>query len=105
MKPVELQVAFRALTVREAQNQAERKLPTINLERWPRTVLVFDTETTIDAAQSLMFGSARVYRWTAKGTLECRQEYLFYADDLAQSNSDGFVVLKYYVRAHKGERI
>ena len=43
----------------------------------PKTFLVFDTETTVDAAQRLTFGSYRFY-----DVDRCLEEGIFYADDL-----------------------
>src|SRR4051794_5740411 len=49
--------------------------------RWPDTVLIFDTETTIDELQNLTFGTYRYARWTADRQLTCVEEGLLYADD------------------------
>ena len=66
----------------------------------PRTVLVFDTETTTDQAQRLMFGVYRYHRWI-KGRLVCVEEMIFHADELPESNRDGYETLRRYVRAHR----
>ena len=66
----------------------------------PTSVLVFDTETTTDKTQALLFGSYRFCRITPQG-LVCVEEGLFYADDLPQSDPEGFGVLKRYVREHQ----
>lgn len=67
---------------------------------WPSDVLVFDTETTIDAEQRLLFGCWRHCRWTDKATLELIQEGLFYADDLPESDPVGYATLRRYAKAH-----
>jgi hypothetical protein len=56
-------------------------------------MLVFDTETRIDASQRLTFGS---YRFLVNGQL--REEGLFYADDLPSKDRE---TLGQYVVAHK----
>ena len=63
--------------------------------RWPNAMLVFDTETRTDAPQRLTFGS---YRFIVNG--QCREEGLFYADDLPQSD---VVNLKKYVETHHAD--
>ena len=64
------------------------------LRHWrrPSTMLVFDTETRTDAAQTLTFGC---YRFIDKG--RCLEEGLFYADDLPEADA---VVLEEYVQGH-----
>jgi hypothetical protein len=74
----------------------ERTKSTKRLRR-PESVLVFDTETTVDATQRLIFGC---YRFIDQG--ECVEEGLFYADDLS---SDQLKVLKRYVKANRADTI
>jgi hypothetical protein len=66
-----------------------------NRKRWhrPDTILVFDTETRIDATQALTFGSYRFFR---KG--RCLEEGLFYGDDLQASEKQA---LREYVASHR----
>jgi hypothetical protein len=66
-------------------------------EKWP-AVLVLDTETTTDAVQQLLFGVYRYCRWTNDGVLDCREEGVFYADDLPDFDPAGFATLREYVR-------
>ena len=47
----------------------------------PRYVLVLDTETTMDARQSLNFGAYQFCEADSKGNYRCREEGLFHADD------------------------
>jgi hypothetical protein len=56
-------------------------------------MIVFDTETRVDATQRLTFGS---YRCIISG--RCTQEGLFYGDDLS---SNELRTLRRYVRSHK----
>ena len=71
---------------------------------WPRHVLVFDTETTTDARQSLTFGSYRMSRWQTDGALALVEEGLFYADDLATAQPDALRELTAYATA-RGVRL
>lgn len=66
---------------------------------WGKYVLIFDTETTVDASQRLLFGSYRYCRWES-GILVCVEEGLLYADDLPASNPDGFSILQQYARTN-----
>ena len=61
----------------------------------PEAMFVFDTETRIDATQSLMFGS---YKFIVSG--QCREEGLFYADDLSSAERQ---VLQQYVQSHRAD--
>jgi hypothetical protein len=63
--------------------------------RWPEAMLVFDTESTVDASQRLTFGS---YRFIV-GT-QCLEEGLFYADDLLRGDRH---VLEEYVATHRAD--
>lgn len=58
----------------------------------PRSMLIFDTETRIDATQRLTFGS---YRFLVDGV--CLEEGLFYADDLPEADQ---AILRAYADAH-----
>ena len=62
----------------------------------PQHVLVFDTETTTDATQALLFGSYRLHR--ADGRLV--QEGLIHADDLP---SEHLTVLSAYRESHAAD--
>ena len=72
------------------QRQRPRKRPVR-----PETMLVFDTETTTDATQRLLFGS---YRFIDRG--RCAEEGLFYPEDL---NPQEFGTLQEYVQSHKAD--
>lgn len=61
----------------------------------PDAVLVFDTETRTDAPQRLTFGS---YRFIVNGL--CREEGLFYADDLPETD---LIILRKYIETHQAD--
>ena len=103
MKRDSLALAVRAYIVRQDRRSGRRSKPTKKLDRWPRSVLVFDTETTVDAAQQLQFGSYRYCRWTETGELSCAREGLFYADDLPRRDKAGHGRLRVYASAQRAE--
>src|SRR5437870_10534055 len=63
----------------------------------PRAMLVWDTETRIDATQRLTFGS---YRFIMDG--QCAEEALFYADDLPERDRR---ILEHYVANHSADAV
>ena len=71
-------------------------------EGWPELVLLIDTETSIDAAQRLRFGSYRLCRWVRDGSgywrLVCIEEGLFYGDELPEKCPQDFRALGAYAR-------
>jgi hypothetical protein len=99
-----LRIGIRAFTER-----TDRKPRTPNARSsgralgWPSAVLFFDTETTVDAAQALLFGSYRYCRWSKDGVLVCVEEGLFHADDLAATRPDEYQVLRDYADSHPAE--
>ena len=66
----------------------------------PDHVLFFDTETTIDELQNLLFGCWRYCRVDIDG-LHVVDEGLFYQDDLATTNPEGLEELRCYVATHR----
>jgi hypothetical protein len=103
MTPDALPVAVRVWTellhpARARRGRAERAAA----PPWPRSpyVLVFDTETTTDAAQALNFGVYRVCRWTRDRTLALVQEGLFFGDDLPQRDPAAYATLRGYAELH-----
>lgn len=82
------------------KRRARRERP--RAEGWPELVLLIDTETSIDAAQWLRFGSYRLCRWVQDGAgywrLVCIEEGLFYGDDLPERCPGDFRALEAYVR-------
>jgi hypothetical protein len=61
----------------------------------PEFVLVLDTETTVDASQRLLFGSWRTYQHG-----RCRDEGLFYGDDLPAADR---ALLEAYAQTHPAD--
>jgi hypothetical protein len=116
MKPTPVPVALRAYTVRrpspETATASPPAAPPLGKRtrsggrdpRWPRHVLVFDTETTTDAAQRLTFGSYRVLRWLPSGGHTLISEGLFHADDLADWDAPALAELARYA-ASEGVRL
>ena len=99
-----LPIAVRAFTVRAKQAGTKYSPPRKPSPRWPDDVLVFDTETTIDTKQSLTFGSYRFSEWSDDGTrLVCKQEGIFYADDLPKTDPEGFTCLREFVTTHDAD--
>lgn len=74
---------------------------TMRPSKWRRSVLIFDTETTIEPTQRLTFGSYRFGRWRCDGTLVITEEGLFHADTLAAADPEGFALLSEYAAIHK----
>lgn len=70
---------------------------------FPEHALIFDTETTTDSTQRLLFGAWQYCRREIDpdGTvrLVCVQEGLFYADDLPEFDPDGFAALKHHAKS------
>ncbi len=61
--------------------------------RWRRAVLIFDTETTVDPTQRLLFGTYRYGRWRGR-QLVIVEEGLIYADELPTRDPAGFAALQ-----------
>lgn len=101
-------IAVRPYTVRIADvapQSAARKSkrtprPRHAVARWDDPVLIFDTETSTDAAQRLQFGSYRYCRWHG-AELRCVEEGLFVADELATENPTGYADIAAYALAHE----
>jgi hypothetical protein len=76
-------------TRRDRQSDEPRVTPA-RKRRWrrPRLLLVFDTETTTDVGQSVLFGCARLHRLDKRGAYPV-SETLFHADDLAERDPAG----------------
>jgi len=79
---IELHDIFvRAYAVAADQKDQPRKSSGSDVQKWPRYVLMFDTETRITPDQSLTFA---VFRWCElqKAKYKLVREGLLYADDL-----------------------
>jgi hypothetical protein len=104
----ELEIAVRAYAVRDELLVGDARSPSSRRggggRRVPEQFLIFDTETTTDATQRLLFGCWRYCRSHEDPddglVLECVQEGLFYADDLPARDSDGYAA----VQSMLGER-
>lgn len=67
----------------------------------PALMLAFDCETTLDYAQALTFGFARLFRltWVRRSVkLKCIGEFLFHADELPETDPEGYQALRAYCR-------
>jgi hypothetical protein len=102
-----LETALRVWTVTQRRPDKRREVGTRTAPR-AEYLLVLDTETTTDAAQSLTFGSYRYYRvsWTGqRPQLACAEEGLCHADDMETRDPEGFQCLAKYVAAHRAATI
>ena len=81
--------------------ETSEKTATKKARPLPKYVLVFDTETTTDALQSLNLGVYQFCEMGADGNYACLEEGLFYADDLDSSQSD---VLRDYLHDKNRKR-
>ncbi len=98
-----LTVAVRAWT--ELPDADERRNTTGKRTRRRRPIrhlLVFDTETTIDVAQGLLFGCFRYLKLDGTSVVTVA-EGLIYADDLPHTDPHGFALLQEYVRSRKAD--
>ncbi len=100
-------IAVRAFTERARGNHAppratrrRKETEAPSRERWPTAVLLFDTETTTDSTQRLLFGSYRYCRWNG-AALDCVDEGLFHADELPVERPEEFAVLADYTARNR----
>ncbi len=103
-EPVEfdpLVTATRVFTTRPKRKKRERPKSRRLKRRLPFEALVFDTETTINAAQRLLFGVWRFYRDDPDGQpgVTCIEEGIFYPDDLTRTDPEGWKILSDYAEA------
>jgi len=109
----ELDIAVRAYTgptrppiTPASAKKNKKKRGSVATDRFPEHVLIFDTETTVDATQALNFGAwryCRVRHGAGGVELVCVQEGIFYADDLPDREPQAMAVLRAYVDAHRGD--
>jgi hypothetical protein len=87
------------IAVRVYPAHAHAEKPARAQKQWkrPKAMLIFDTETRVDASQRLTFGS---YRFIVDGV--CLEEALFYGDDLPGGD---LKVLQNYIKMHQAEAI
>lgn len=100
-----LDVALRAWAI--PADEPDDELPTApaarRVARVPDQFLVFDTETTVDASQRLVFGSFRYLRRDPEADdfrLVCVEEGLVVPDDLADWNAAAARTIEDYVAAN-----
>lgn len=96
-----LDLAVRAFAVRASAHEQGSQAASYGSRaaRVPRHLLVFDTETTVDPSQRLLFGSWRYFRTdlvTDGPKLICVQEGIFYPDDLADWYAEGAAAIDAY---------
>jgi hypothetical protein len=107
LNPEPLRVAVRAYTTVTTKGAAgrgtSRRRP--SRRKRPHRTLILDTETTTDASQRLNFGCYRYYvdRWDLDPGVHCVEEGVFYADDLAERDPQGFEVLAAYAQHHSAD--
>lgn len=65
--------------------------------------LVFDTETTVDAAQQLNFGAYRLIYRTKVGNVTTAEEGVLYADNLPDRDPAGYATLVRYATTRRAE--
>ena len=95
--PMNHEIYLRCHT-RILNEKPKRKHGTKKRPPLPKYVLVLDTESTTDACQTLNFGAYQFCEADSDGTYVCREEGLFYADDLDAVQLE---VLRSYVRNEK----
>jgi hypothetical protein len=113
-EPGTLPVATRAWTIRPPRKVSLKKPRGRRRRKWsgkrrllppfPHAIVV-DTETTIDAAQGLLFAAFRYCRidWEPAPRVTTLTEGLIYADDLAKRDPDGLVLLRRYAATHRAD--
>src|SRR2546425_1638839 len=95
-----LYVRAHTLPVEKRKPLKENRAKVKDHQKWPRYVLVFDTETRIDLIQNLTFGVYRLCELRGGTTYECFEEGLFYADNPSDHERK---VLEDYVRMHPSD--
>jgi hypothetical protein len=78
------------------KKKSSTKPARIKPERWTKSVLVLDCETTIDQYQSLTFGTYQYCR-SSDGVYSRVEEGIFHADDL---DGNSISILSSYCKAH-----
>src|SRR5689334_17888692 len=110
--PLEVPVAVRGYTVPKSsgagrgkgrRKRRTRRPSTPKTNSWPEYALIFDTETTIDPSQRLLFGCCRICRWVPRRDgegvrLETLEELLFGSDE-----PEELEILQRYARNHAAD--
>jgi DNA polymerase type B, organellar and viral len=102
MKPhdIDQQVAVRAWT--ESSKPRWKGRRSAAKPQPVQHVLVFDTETTVDETQTLLYGCFRYCRVDGT-TVTTVAEGLIYADDLPETDPAGYATLQAYAASHKAD--
>jgi hypothetical protein len=90
--PIALPLAVRVYPMAQGEKPATRNRKSLKCWEYPEAMFIFDTETRTDHTQRLTFGC---YRFVVGG--QCREEGLFYASDLPESDLS---ILRQYVANH-----
>jgi len=105
---IALPIAVRVFTRRSRRKPEweERKAKPLK-RRYPAEALVFDTETTRDPSQRLLFGVWRLYRdpWGSEPGVTCIEEGIFYPDDLPERDPRGFETLRRFVERSRSAAV
>jgi hypothetical protein len=97
---VDQQVAVRAWTQTSQRRRQRRR--SVGHRPSAQHILVFDTETTIDETQALLYGAFRYCR--VDGLIVTTvAEGLIYADDLPDRDPAGYALLRSYAVSHKAD--
>ena len=95
-----LPVAVRAWTVPTMTPRRKRRSNRLTESPPINHILVVDTETTVDSTQALLFGAFRYCR-VDDGAVITVAEGLIYADDLPDTDPDGYRVLREYAESRQ----
>ena len=102
LDPDVLEVAVRAWTVTDKKPKSSRPRER-SISGYSQRSLVIDCETTIDASQRLLFGVYRVYsdRPSQRAGVWCSEEGIFYADDLPETDPDGYATIQSFAERRR----
>lgn len=93
---VSLPLAVRVYPMAQGEKPTRPNRKSLKAWEYTEGMFIFDTETRTDQTQRLTFGS---YRFVVRG--QCREEALFYADDLPESDLS---ILRRYVANHSSDK-
>ncbi len=85
-----------------AKKKGKKGQTVVRDPRWPGSVLAYDTETSTDETQRLLFGVSRYLRWNGQA-LVTASEAIFYGDDLPERDPEAFQTLKRYSETHQAD--
>jgi hypothetical protein len=70
------------------------------VQSWGESLLILDTETTVDPTQRLMFGTFRQGHFDVHGAFVCLEEGLIYDEALLERDPEGYACLVAYADTH-----